>query len=477
MSTEEPTTTPSRQRVLVIDDEASVCLSCERILRSEGHEVVCRQDPREGLKDALSSDHDLILLDLVMPELDGLELLRQIKAAGVTSEVIIITGYSTVQTAVSAMKLGATDFVSKPFTPDELMVVVQKVIERRALVRENVELRGQLAERAGFEGMIAESRIMEQVFALIRRVAPTQSTVLITGESGTGKEMVARSIHHLSPRATHPFVACDCSALAPGLLESELFGHLRGAFSGAVGTKQGLFEVANRGTLFLDEISNISAEIQGKLLRALESRQVRRVGDTALREVDIRLVTATNRDLLEMVKAGTFREDLFYRLNVVPINLPPLRGRKGDIPLLAMTLLARLQARSPIRVKGFTAEAMRLLEEYAWPGNVRELKNIIERMAVLCESDRIEAHDLPPELQEHQPLATTTVVLPATWDEFKDLKRHVRDAATHELERRFLLQALERAAWNVTKASEAVGMQRTNFHALMSKHGLASSEG
>jgi len=471
----QPGSSAPRQRILVIDDEAVVCLSCQRILASEGYQVECRLDPKLGLDEALSGDYDVVLLDLVMPELDGMEILKELKAAGASCEVVIITGYSTVESAVEAMKQGAADYVSKPFTPDELKVILKKVMERSALIRENLALRRELQTQQGFEGIIGESRRMQQVFSTIKRVAPSDGTVLITGESGTGKEMVARAIHRLSPRKDHPLLACDCGSLAPTLLESELFGHVKGSFSGAIATKQGLFEVADKGTLFLDEVANISLETQGKLLRALETRRVRKVGDTAEHEVDIRLIAATNRDLDEMVSEGTFREDLFYRLNVVPIYLPPLRERTGDIPKLAMTFLERFRKSSTIKVQGFTPEAMHIMESYEWPGNVRELKNIVERLAILSDAERIEPQHLPAELRK-APLRTTVTELPRKWEDFKELKQQIRDAAVREVERRFLLEALERSAGNVSKAAEAVGMQRTNFHSLMRKYGLSSEE-
>jgi DNA-binding NtrC family response regulator len=462
----------ARRRILVIDDEATVCLSCMRILTAEGHQVDSWQDPREGLRAAVEGDYDIILLDLVMPEMDGLEVLGKLKEAGVLSEIIIITGYSTVDTAVRAMKLGAADYVSKPFTPEELTKAVVKVLERSSLMRENAALRRELDERRGFEGIVGESRAMEKVFSLIKRVAPSDGTVLITGESGTGKEMVARVIHRLSPRKDHLFLACDCTALAPTLLESELFGHVKGSFSGAIATKLGLFEAADKGSLFLDEVANITLETQGKLLRVLESRQVKRVGDTSERQVDIRLIAATNKDLGEMVRDETFRKDLFYRLNVVPITVPPLRERQGDIPFLAMTFLEQYRKRSPVAIQGFAPEAMRLLERYAWPGNVRELKNIVERLAILCDVERIDIQHLPPEVRGIS--GPVSVQLPESWAEFRELKRQVREGAVDDLERRFLMQALARTGGNVSKASEAVGMQRTNFHALMRKHGLGS---
>jgi len=427
--------------------------------------------PVEGIEMALSGAYDIILLDIVMPEMRGTEVLKELKANGVAAEVIIITGYSTVQTAVDTMKNGAADYVSKPFTPDELKIAVDKVAMRSALMRENAELRRKLATYHGFETMIGESRAMEQVFSVIRRVGPTQSTVLVTGESGTGKELVSRAVHRLSPRCDNQFLACDCSALVPTLLESELFGHARGAFSGAVGSKQGLFRVAHGGTLFLDEISNISMETQGKLLRVLETRSIKPVGDTREVAVDIRLIAATNRDLRAMVDEGSFREDLFYRLNVVPITVPPLRERRGDIPLLLVHFMDRFCARNNIEPRGFDPETMQSLENYPWPGNVRELKNVVERLTVLCDSDRIEVRHLPQEmLQPRSPIHASE--LPHDWEKFKELKRKVKDAAIDALERRFLIEALERAEGNVSQAAKDVGMQRTNLHSLLRKHSL-----
>jgi DNA-binding NtrC family response regulator len=464
-----------RQRVLVIDDELVIGLSCRRCLGPEGHEVDCIEDPQRGLDAALTGDYDVIFLDLMMPGLHGMEVLKRLKEAGVASEVIIITGHSTVESAVEAMKHGAADYLGKPFGPDELRLVFRRAVEKSTLIRENAALRRALEIDKGFEGIIGESRAMERVFGLIRRVAPTDGTVLVTGESGTGKEMVVRAIHRLSRRKEQPLLACDCSALAPTLLESELFGHVKGSFSGAIAAKQGLFEVADKGTLFLDEVANLSQETQGKLLRVLETRRVRKVGDTAERDVDIRLTAATNRDLMEMVKKGTFREDLYYRLNVVPIELPPLRERQGDIPRLAMVFLERCCRQNEIEVKGFSVEAMAHLEAYHWPGNVRELRNIVERMAILCDADRIDARHLPPEIRQVPP-RSSSMPLPQTWEEFKSFKQQVRETAVHELERRFLIEALQSCDGNVSKAAERVGMQRTNFHALMRKHGLTSED-
>jgi DNA-binding NtrC family response regulator len=460
-----------QQRILVIDDESVVGLSIQRTLAPGGHTIDVYQDPQAGLQAALAGGYDVIFLDLMLPGANGLELLARIKAASVSSEVVIITGHSTVETAVEAMKQGATDYLAKPFSPDQLRMVLTKVWEHSTLIRENAALRQELELHRGFEGIIGESRAMEHVFALIKRVAPTDGTVLVTGESGTGKEMLVRALHRLSRRKDSPLLACDCSALAPTLLESELFGHVKGSFSGAIAAKQGLFEAASKGTLFLDEVANLTMETQGKLLRVLESKRVRKVGDTAEREIDIRLVGATNRDLLELVRDGSFREDLYYRLNVVPIYLPPLRERRGDIPLLAGIFLDRFCKKLETPVKGFTQEAMTQMESYGWPGNVRELRNIVERMAILCEGERIELRHLPLEIRQAAPTATVTQ-LPQSWDEFKKLKQQVRDSVLDDLERRFLTETLRRYDGNVSRAAEEIGIQRTNLHALMRKYGL-----
>ncbi|HOX45507.1 MAG TPA: sigma-54 dependent transcriptional regulator [Myxococcota bacterium] len=471
---ETPAPVPG-QRILVIDDESVVCLSISRILTAGGHRVECRTNPLEGLELATRDPFDVILLDLMMPEMGGLEVLKRLREGGGAAEVVIITGYGTVTTAVEAMKLGAAEYILKPFSPEELELVMARVLARSHLLKECSRLRVELERQQGNGEIVGASRAMERVFGLIRRVAPTQGTVLITGESGTGKEMVARAIHDQSPRRDRPFLACDCSSLAPSLLESELFGHAKGSFTGALGAKQGLFEAASSGSLFLDEVSNISYEIQGKLLRVLEARRVKPVGDTEEREVDIRLIAATSRDLAVMVGEGTFREDLFYRLNVVPIHLPPLREREGDVLRLATLFLERFRRQNEVQVKGFSPEAMRLLESYRWPGNVRELKNIVERLAILCDAERIEPQHLPPEIRQARGL-TGLRPLPRDWETFKELKRQVRDAAVQELERRFLLEALQRSGGNVSRASEDVGMQRTQFHQLLRKYGLGGEQ-
>jgi len=318
--------------------------------------------------------------------------------------------------------------------------------------------------------MIGKSHPISEVFTVIRRVAPTSGSVLIYGESGTGKEMVAKAIHQLSPRKKEPFLACDCSALAPALLESEIFGHVRGAFSGAIADKPGLFELADKGTLFLDELANISLETQSKLLRVLESRHVKRVGGTEESHVDIRLISATNKDLACLVEQGAFRSDLYYRLHVVPIYLPPLRERTGDIPRLANSFLERVRLRNPVRAKEFSPEVLEMMQRYPWPGNIRELQNVVECLAILCDSDRIEVEHLP--MPFHSGNASTMAV-PATWEEMKPLLHEAREQAERDMIQRFLEQALRASGNNISLAARKTGLHRTTFHALMKKCGVA----
>jgi DNA-binding NtrC family response regulator len=371
-----------------------------------------------------------------------------------------------VEAAVAAMRASAADFLGASCSADELAAALGRVQPAEASMLA-AEPGGAAEKPAGFNGMLGQCPAMREVFSLIERIAPADASVLVSGESGTGKELVVRAIHRRSRRGDNPLLACDCTALAPTLLESELFGHIKGSFSGAIATKQGLFEVANQGTLFLDEVSNLSMETQGKLLRVLETRQVRKVGDTTEHQVDIRLIATTNRSLVEMVKVGEFRADLYYRLNVVPVQLPALRERPGDIPLLAMEFLRRFSRQMGLQAQGFSGEAMRQMEIYTWPGNVRELRNIVERLAVLYGAARIESCHLPAEIREAR-ATVSAVEVPRTLPELKQLKR----AVVEDLERRFLTAALDRSSQNVTAAAESVGMQRTNFHALLRHYGL-----
>lgn len=455
------------QLVFVIGGDSAACSTYQQALAPDGYELHFYDDPAAGIQALSGGRCDLVLLSHITPAFDVLETLRQIKAACASARVVILSREATLEGAVAAMKAGAADYLREPCSPDELRSAVRRAQPLMPVFAQPAAAPTASPQPHGFEGMLGQCAVMCDVFALIERIAPADSTVLVSGESGTGKEMVVRAIHRLSRRREYPLLACDCTALAPTLLESELFGHVKGSFSGAIATKKGLFEVAHQGTLMLDEVANLSPETQGKLLRVLETRRVRKVGDTAEHDVDIRLIATTNRSLAEMVKVGAFRADLYYRLNVVPIWLPPLRERAGDIPLLADFFLAHFSRQMGVTAKGFSHEAMRQMEVYPWPGNVRELRNIVERLAVLYGGSRIELCHLPSEIREAKPTISTAAV-PHTWEEFKRLKRQVVD----QLERRFLTAALERSGHNITKAAQAVGMQRSNFHALMRSHNL-----
>jgi DNA-binding NtrC family response regulator len=436
------------------------------MLCPEEYRIEFCENPTVAIQTALAGDFAAVLLCESTSGLDTNAVLRQLREAALQPRVIVLGNNPTVEAAVLAIKEGAADYLHQPCSAEALCAALRRL---ETVGREGAVALG-TAPAAGcqdFEGMLGSCAAMREVFDLIRRIAPAESTVLVAGESGTGKEMVAHAIHRHSRRRDFPLLACDCTALAPTLLESELFGHVKGSFSGAIATKRGLFEVAHQGTLFLDEVANLSLETQGKLLRVLESRRLRKVGDTAEHEVDIRLIATTNRSLAEMVKTGAFRADLYYRLNVVPITLPPLRERPGDVPLLADCFLRHFSRQMGLEAKGFARDAMHQLEVYAWPGNVRELRNIVERISVLYGGSRIERDHLPWEVRAAAPSVSSTEV-PGTWEEFKNLKHQV----VENLERQFLIAAMNRSAQNITQAAEAVGMQRPNFHALLRSHGL-----
>jgi DNA-binding NtrC family response regulator len=461
--------------ILVVDDERIVCTSCERILGDEGHRVTAVQDPREGLRIAAETRPDIAIVDLRMPEIDGIEFLRRVKKTSPETEVMIVTGFAEIATAVQAMRLGAVDYIPKPFSPDQLVIAVAKLQQRKRLERENARLRQQLEFRYRFENVVGRSPPMQALYGLLERVAPTDSTVLIRGESGTGKELIARAIHWNSPRRGQPFVVVDCGALSETVLESEMFGHVKGAFTGATSSRQGFFELADGGTLFLDEIGNVSLNVQTRLLRVLQEREFKPVGASAVLKTDIRLIAATNRDLEAMVEKGEFRSELYYRIHIVPIELPPLRARKDDIPDLAMHFLEKHRQGTGSKATAIAAEAMDRLVAHAWPGNVRELENTMQRAMVLCTGDKILPEHLPTQFvhprAEPAPAAPAAPA-PATWEELKELKHKLQEAAVETAERTFLLQALEQHGWNATKAAEAVGMLRPNFQALMKRHGI-----
>jgi len=455
-------------RILIADDEDIVIRSCLRILEGDDFQVEAVQDGREALRKIEENPYDVLILDIMMPNMDGLEVLRRVKETHPNVDVIMITGLSQIDTAVQAMKLGAFDYISKPFEPDELKLVVQRALERRRLLQENLTLKSELSSKYRFENIVGLSPQMQAVYRLIAQCAPTSSTVLITGESGTGKELIARAIHYNSLRKDKPFVPVDCNALSENLLESELFGHVKGAFTSAVVNKKGMFEVAGSGTLFLDEIGNISLSIQAKLLRVLQEREFRAVGDTRTLIANFRLVTATNKDLKAMVAAGTFRDDLYYRINIFPIHAPALRERKGDIPALAYHFLKVFSAELGKKITDISEGALSTLVNYGWPGNVRELENVMHRAAILTSDNVIRQAHLVNIVDSSQPQADLAV--PRTGDELKRVKKAAREKSVEEIEKQFVLEALKRNEWNVTKSAEETGMQRPNFQALMKKY-------
>jgi two-component system response regulator AtoC len=388
------------RRILVVDDEENIRLVLRTLLKKHGYEVEIA-DSGEGALQALDSfDPDVILTDVRMPRMGGLDLLATLKAKQHPATVIVMSAYGNVDLAIEAMKAGAYDYVGKPFKPDEIVLVLRKAEEREALRRENRALREQVARDNQFESILAKSREMVEIFRTITKIADFKTTVLVTGESGTGKELVARAIHARSQRKSGPFVAINCGAIPENLLESELFGHRKGAFTDATSDRRGLFEEASGGTLFLDEVGELPQNLQVKLLRVLQEENIRRLGDTRDVKVDVRIIAATHRDLNADVKASRFREDLFYRIHVLTIHIPPLRERREDVGLLIDHFVARNNARLGTNIRGVSSEARKLLLEYAWPGNVRELENTIERAMVLGESDLLEVTDLPERIRE-----------------------------------------------------------------------------
>jgi DNA-binding NtrC family response regulator len=457
-------------RILVVDDEMIVCESCKRILEEEGYEAETALSGKEAFEKMKEDPFDVVITDLKMPGIDGMEVLRTFRKDYPDSIIVMITGFSTVETAVEAMKLGAFDYIPKPFTPDEVAIVVKKAIEKKNLMLENTYLRQELQEKYGFHNIVGKSKKMQEVYRIIAKVAVTDSTVLIYGQSGTGKELIARAIHFNSPRREKQFVPVDCAVLSENLLESELFGHVRGSFTGAVTTKPGLFEVADGGTVFLDEVGNISLAIQAKLLRVLQEREFTPVGGTKAKKVDIRLIAATNKDLEKMIKDEVFREDLYYRLNIVPICLPTLKERQEDIALLAVHFLKKYSEEMGKTVKGFMPDAMEKMMKYPWPGNIRELENVIERTVVMIDDEMVRADHLILPGQPEKEVSENQI--PMTSEELKEIKKQMREKAVEEVERAFVLSALERHQWNVTRAAEEVGMLRPNFQALMRKYNL-----
>ncbi len=453
-----------KPKILVIDDEDIVRSSCERILKPAGYIVESSKSGREGLDILARRSFDLVLTDLKMPDMDGIEVLIKIKERWPETEVIIMTGYGTVKTAVKAMKIGVFDYIEKPFTPDDLLNLTSRALERKSLSIENLMRREIVPSHYELGNIVGVSEAMQKVFNLIAKVANTGSTVLITGESGTGKELVAKAIHFNSPRKDQPFVVVDCTTIPETLIESELFGHAKGAFTGASEKKMGLLQMANGGTIFFDEIGNIDLSTQAKLLRVLQEREFRPLGEKKTVHVDMRFISATNKDLKAMTKEGTFREDFFYRLNIFPIHIAPLRERREDIPHLAYHFLQKYSQELNKNVTHISAEAMKLLVFYEWPGNARQLENSIQRAIILCQGKTL----MPEHLSSLE--ITLHEEVPKTVDELKEKKRDLRLRSVEEIEKSFILEALRRNNSNISRAAADVGMQRTNFHALMKKY-------
>ncbi len=463
-------------RILVVDDEPNICRTCTRVLEKMNCEVSYALNGYDALKMIAAQPFDVIITDLKMSSLGGMEVLHRVKENHPDTPVIVMTGYASVASAVEVMKMGALDYLPKPFTPAELRAIVGQAVAERQVRQQNRDLQQQVTRgKTPSHQLIGNSPKIKRVITMIQKVAPTDSTVLIHGESGTGKELVARAVHANSRRSKAVFFAVDCATLSTHLLENELFGHTKGAFTDARSDKPGIFKRADGGTVFLDEISNISLEVQGKLLRFLESREFLPLGALKPVSVDVRLIFATNRNLQEMVSAGQFREDFYYRIDVYPILLPPLRERKTDILPIAYHFLDQFSRQMDKPITGFEPAAVNRLTEYDWPGNVRQLRNTIERAVILCETDQIALKDLPLPgyMDDIGPLLEN---IPTTNEELKKVKKQIRQKAVRSVEKNFILKALEKNDWNVSRAAKSVGLQRSNFHQLMKKHGISGQQ-
>jgi two-component system, NtrC family, response regulator len=456
--------------ILIVDDEPNYRIVLSELLREEGYEVFTAGGGAEGISMVKESDLDLVVTDMQMPEVNGLQLLEQVKGINPDLPVIMITAYAEVEKAVAAMQAGAFSYLAKPFSNEELLVNVQKAAQLYSLVRENTRLRSEIkGKKSGFSGMVGKNPRMQQVYELIEKVAPTPASVLISGESGTGKELVAKAIHMNSSREKEPFITVNCAALSDNLLESELFGHEKGAFTGAVAMRKGRFEIADKGTIFLDEIGEIPLVLQSKLLRVLQEKKFERVGGSKTFEVDVRIISASNRDLKEEVTQGRFREDLFYRLNVIHVSLPALRERMDDMPLLVDYFINKFQEELGREELSISQEAMRLLMKLPWEGNIRELENTIERAAILCNNNIIEADDVQPD--SLQPLQENS------WSQGLDLKQLIPatvglNDVLYAVEEKMLHQALDESNHVQARAAESLGITKSLLQYKMKKYGI-----
>jgi two-component system NtrC family response regulator len=452
--------------ILIMDDEQNYLLVLDAILTDAGYKVTALSDPEMGLAFLEESEVDVVVTDMKMPKLTGKDVLDHVKKHYPHIPVLIMTAFGSIEAAVEAMRTGAFDYITKPFSNEELLLSLSKAMQYARAQQENRQLRRQIQERFGPENIIGRDKSMRHVLDMVHRAAPSRSTVLVTGESGTGKELIAKAIHNESPRKDGPFVSVNCMALNPGVLESELFGHEKGSFTGAVSRRRGRFELADKGTLFLDEIGELSQDMQVKLLRVLQERRFERVGGTEAVEVDIRIVAATNRDLNKAVAEGIFREDLFYRLNVVSIQLPPLRERREDIPFLAAHFLDKFAKENGRELKGFTATAMDYLSAYEWPGNVRQLENVIERCVVLSSGDQVDADDLPPEIKDEESQFKSAVdLLPTKLDLSETLEK---------IEAAVIRRALVRADFVQVKAAELLNISKSLLQYKLKKYTISA---
>ncbi len=439
----------SNLKILVVDDDEAIRISLEKLFAKTNHLAVIVENGAQALEKVKSRQFDLAFIDLKLPGMSGIDLLKQIRAISPRIDIVIITGYGTVETAVEAMKYGAYDYIQKPFSLETIRQVLDKIIQKRAILQGASTPRLKFDRDGQVETIIGESPRMLEVYELVQKVAPTDSTVLITGETGTGKELIARAIHFNSLRKNKPFLTMDCSSLVETLFESELFGHVKGSFTGAIATKHGSFELANGGTFFFDEIGNISLNIQAKILRAIQEREIRRVGSTETIKVDVRVIAATNKDLRQAVEHGTFREDLFYRISVIPIHLPPLRERKEDIIPLANYFLEKYNQRRLKALRGFSASVKDIFIRYHWPGNVRELENIVERAVVIEDGDEVSVTSLPSHL----------------WldgDQKSMVSAKVK--TLEELEREHIIHALKATDGNRSKTARLLGIDRKTLY-------------
>jgi len=454
-------------RILIVDDEEVLRDVLQAVLQREGFDVVLAASGEEALS-VLDTDAevDLLILDIMLPGISGIDTLRAVRISNPSLPVIVITAFSSIDGAIEAMKHGAFHYIPKPFKNEEVILTVNKALEQRRLSRENERLKAELSEKFSFSNIIGKSETMRKVFDLIRLAAPSRSNILIAGESGTGKELVAKAIHHASPRARNAFVTVNSGSLPPELLESSLFGHMKGSFTGAIATKRGLFEVADGGSIFLDEIGNINLETQAKLLRVIQEKEFMRLGSVDTIKVDVRIIAATNADLQKLMRESHFREDLFYRLNVITIQLPPLRRRREDIPMLVSHFLDKYAEENKRKVRELTSDAMRILMDHTWPGNVRELENAIERAVVLCTADRIGPDLLPDYLRYPVETEQPAMVVPAEGLSLKD--------AVSRYERAMILQSLEMANGVQKRAAELLNLKPSTLNEMMKRLGIGT---